>query len=275
MSSNIITVSDDEFYKFQDFIEKKIGIKFPEAKKSLLESRLALHIKKRGFDSFGDYFIHISTGSDAEEFNFFVDKVTTHTTYFFREKEQFDYLISEGITLINKIFSSPSMIKVMSLGSSTGEEMYTLGMIFSELCNSGTMSAFEIHAADVSKKALLQAKTGKFDLKHYESLESKYKKYFKVNNDFIESKTNLKKSLRFFLLNGAKANQDFPDKYHVIFCRNTLIYFNKKMQQNFIDNIYNNLLPGGFMFLGHSESLNGIDHKFKRVKSSTFMKERS
>lgn len=268
---NMIT-TDTEFKKFQNLIQQRIGIKFPKEKRSLLESRLAGRIKKLGFTTFLQYYQYLENNEAPDEFEFFIDRITTHTTHFFREQNHFDFLISRGVTLINQRFNQPK-IKIISVGSSTGEEMYSIAMILADLQDKNIIYDFEISAADISKKALLKAKEGVFDLKHKASIPHKYLKYFIIYEDSIAAKPVLKKHLRYFIINASNKNQKFPDSYHIVFCRNMLIYFTKEQQQVIINNISNILLPRGLFFSGHSESLIGLKHHFKKVIPAVYQGE--
>jgi chemotaxis protein methyltransferase CheR len=268
MYKDSLRVKKNEFSKFQDFIEKKIGIKFQINKKSLLENRLSSHILKLGLNSFSEYFDYL-VNENGKEFDYFIDKITTHTTHFFRESFHFDYLIEKGIHLINEHFNNPK-IKILSLGVSTGEELYTLAMIFANLKKMKVIEDYEIHGADVSKIALLKAKKGVFKLESIKNIPEKYRNSFNISNNNIVANDIIRYNLRFFLLNACKKNQKFPDKYHIIFCRNILIYFKKEFQQNIIDNILSVLLKGGLLITGHTESLFGFKHNLKKIVTTVY-----
>jgi len=261
-----LRATDWEFAKFQEFIQTKIGIKFPETKKTLLESRLSSHITKLGFQSFGDYLDFVYNQPElSDEMDFLVDKITTHTTSFFRENNHFTFLLEKGLDHLIEKFGARTKFKIMSLGSSTGEEMYTLAMIFADLKKNGKIEDYQVDAADVSKYALLKAKEGVFKIDHLDSIPNVYRGYFDVKDNKLFAKSVLKHNLRFFILNICKVEQKFPDYYHIVFCRNTLIYFSKPLQQNVIDNVGKILLKDGMFFMGHSESMYGLTHKFERL----------
>jgi len=271
LSQGPLRVTEEEFTKFQGFIQSRIGLKFPETKKSLLESRLSVHITRLGFGSFGEYFDFLETQPDlSDEIEFVIDKITTHTTSFFREDHHFKFLVDSGIGIIQKVFGQGTTIKFASLGSSTGEEMYTISMILYPLKKSGRIKDYSIDAFDISKYALLSAKEGRFRLETQSSIPPQYQDLFKVVDNKLIANQAIKNNMRFFMSNIAKKNQKFPDRYHIAFCRNTLIYFNKMLQQNVIDNIANILLPGGLYFMGHSESLHGLVQDFKRVEPTIY-----
>lgn len=262
-----IKSDDNEFKIFQKFIEGRIGMKFPPSKRSLLDSRFSNHIRKLGLSSFKEYYDLIM--NDRDEYQFFISKVTTHTTFFFRESHQFDFLVSRGIKLLNRHFPN-QQLKVLSLASSTGEEMYTLGMILQDLKEHKIISGYSIHGADISKHSLLKAKEGLFKIDHLKSIPKKYLKYFEVGETELKAKSLLTNNMRFFLLNACKRGQHFPDKYHIIFCRNMLIYLPIHMQQNVLDNIDSIILPGGQLYIGHSESLRNVANDFIRIEPTIF-----
>ena len=272
MNQNSLNVSKEEFLKFQNFIEKKIGIKFQRNKKSLLESRLSSHIIKLGMKSFEEYYNYLINDNE-EEYDYFIDKITTHTTNFFRENSHFNFIINKGINIINDYFSKPK-IKILSLGVSTGEEIYTLAMIFARLKKLNEITDYEIHGADVSKIALLKAKKGVYKTESLSDIPQKYKNSFKKFNNIIIADEIIRYNLRFFLLNACKRNQKFPDKYHIVFCRNIFIYFKNGLQQNILDNILSALLNGGLLFTGHTESLFGFKHNLKKIGTSVYRREK-
>jgi chemotaxis protein methyltransferase CheR len=270
MSIGTPRITKSEFEKYSRFIEKKIGIKFPESKKSLLESRLSTHIAKKGFINFSEYFEKLLS-TDQDEYEFFIDKITTHTTNFFREPVHFKYLINTGIKLINEEFGNP-VINILSMGTSTGEEMYSISLILTEQKKFNGINDFCISGIDISKKALLKAKNGIFNPDSLRSIPGKYRVYFNKSDNKLEAKEILKQNMRFFILNASRKNQIFPDKYHIVFCRNTLIYFSNQKQQNIINNISNILLPGGLLFIGLSETLQSLTHDFQKQESTIYRK---
>jgi chemotaxis protein methyltransferase CheR len=272
MIQNSLNVSKEEFLKFQNFIEKKIGIKFPQNKKSLLESRLSSHIVKLGMKSFEEYYNYLNN-NNQKEYDYFIDKITTHTTNFFREKNHFNFIIDKGINIINEYFNNPK-IKVLSLGTSTGEEIYTLAMIFARLKKMNEVTDYEIHGADVSKIALLKAKKGVFKTESLKDIPEEYQNGFKKYNNLIIANKIIRYNLRFFLLNACKRDQNFPDEYHIVFCRNIFIYFKNELQQNILDNIFSALLDGGLLFTGHTESLFGFNHNLKKIGTSVYRNEK-
>lgn len=256
-----------EFAIFQKLIERRIGIKFPETKKSLLDSRFSNHIKKLGLNSFKEYYELVM--SDHDEYQYFISKITTHTTSFFRESHQFDFLVGKGIEILNRKFAG-EQLKVLSLASSTGEEMFTLGMILQGLKEQGIISGYSIHGADISKHSLLSAKEGVFKIDHLKSIPKSYLKYFDIVGNEIRAKRVLTQNMRYFLLNACKRDQHFPDSYHIIFCRNMLIYLPIPMQQNVLDNIDSIIKTGGLLFIGHSESLRNVANDFYRIEPTIF-----
>jgi chemotaxis protein methyltransferase CheR len=270
--NSIIRIDNETFKKFQTYVRQKIGINLPAAKKGLVESRFSNYIMKAGFKSFQEYLDYLVNDRSNSEYDFFVDRITTHTTHFFREKGHFDFLIKKGTTLINTFFNSPPMIKVLSIGTSTGEELYSLAIVLTEQQKSGFIHDFTIHGADVSRKALEKAKKGIFNSKNLEYIPTQYKKYFTIqkNQTIIEAKPVLKKNLKFFMLNACKKNQNFPDNYHIIFCRNMLIYFSKPLQQNVISNILRILLKNGLLFTGSTESLYTLSHNLKKIETTIY-----
>jgi len=254
-----------EFGKYKKLIYDSSGITFTPTNRSILESRLRERLRTATEKNASDYFNLLVR--DGEELKVFLDSVTTNLTRFFRNTAHIDTF--EHYVLPNLIKakreSGNKQIKLWSAGCSTGEEPYTLAMVMQEILPPDF--DYQITASDISLKSLMIAKEGLYpEARIGDSVPAHFlTKYFDKKDANYRVKDDLKKHIRFDYHNlkfdsGAKM-------LDVIFCRNVLIYFDLAAQKEVIDRFYSALAPHSFLFIGHSESLFGMDTKFEFLKT--------
>ena len=237
-----------------------------------MESRLGPHLRKLGFKNFEDYLNFTLSSEGRDEFEYFITRITTHTTSFFREDSHFTYLFNHGINLLLRQFN-PSCLNCMSLGASTGEEAYSLALVFMKYADLHKGFNFEIDLSDISSCSLKKAKNGEFKLSQLSQIPKLYLPYIQKNNTWFTFIPAIKQRMSFFKLNICNPQQRFPRTYHIVFCRNTLIYFSKEKQQIIMQNIERILKDGGLLFLGHSETLQNIKCNLKKIRPTVYQKE--
>lgn len=269
------SLSDNEFRLFKDLIYEKSGIYFSEINKSILENRLYEVMLKRKFNNVMEFYDLIIKNDG--ELRSFLDRVTTNLTKFFRNEPQFDALKNYVFSDLMKKNDNEKIIKIWSAGCSTGEEPYTIAMLAHEYFGKYKDWQVKIIASDISLKSLLIAKEGYYDFNRVKNIPEKYlKTYFDKIGQGYRIKDFIKKMIYFDYHNLMhKASYKNLD---IIFCRNVIIYFDKKGQEFVINKFYNLLKPYGYLFLGHSESLFGMNTKFKFNKignAITYLKEES
>ena len=268
-----IKLTTKEFKKLGSFITQVSGIKLPPAKKVLLESRLQKRLRKLNITSFGGYFEYLfSSEGLGKELIHLLDVVTTNKTDFFREPEHFDFMSEVAIPEImkQKEKTSNSEILIWSAASSTGEEPYTLAMVMELQRKYINNLKYKIIGTDLSTKVLDKAKTAVYAEERVENFSYNMKKQFLLRSKDRKKKLvriipELRKKIFFSRLNLLDDKYNIPKKVDIIFCRNVFIYFEKEMQENIVRKFYNYLNPNGYLFVGHSESLNGMDVPFKQV----------
>jgi chemotaxis protein methyltransferase CheR len=282
LNKNKIELDDEKFIKFRDFIYGKSGIYFNDSKKYLLESRLAKRVSAlnlAGFDEYF-YFIRFDKGKNDELIQLY-DSITINETSFFRHEPQIYAFANEVLPKIfeSKVASGQKSIKVWSAASSSGEEPYTLAMLYHQnLKDKYPDIKFEIYGSDLSEEVLAEARKGVYNDYAIRNVPEDYMaKYFiKENGKFILD-DNIKSLVTFSsanLIDETDMNQ-FKG-IDIIFCRNVLIYFDEASKSKVVSKLYNNLLSGGYLFIGHSESLHGISKAFKLVhfnKAIAYKKE--
>lgn len=261
-------LNDNEFALFKAMIYETAGINLSSAKKPLVSGRLAKRIKHHNLKSYGDYFRLIKSDVNGE-LQIAVDLLTTNETFFFREPKHFDFLRDK--ILPN---SRGGQLRVWSAASSSGEEAYTLSMMLAEHapCND-----WEIIGTDISTRVLERARSAQYPLADAEDIPRQYlTKYCLKGVGSQEGTFLIERQLRqrvSFI--HANLQQDLTKlgTFDVIFLRNVLIYFDVETKQRVVARVLSRLKPGGYLMVGHSESLNGITDELKVVVPSVYRKQ--
>ncbi|MCL2232621.1 MAG: protein-glutamate O-methyltransferase CheR [Treponema sp.] len=254
--------TDADFEHYRNLIYNECGIHFTATNRSILESRLKERLREKGITSVKTYFTTITT--DQGELKSFLDSITTNLTRFFRNQAHFDALEKHVIPEImnNKRASGNTTIRIWSAGCSTGEEPYTIAMLLSEILPPGWK--YEIIASDLSLKCLMTAKEGFYN--KVEGIPDNYlRKYFDQVNGGYKIHADLMSKIRFDYHN--LKNDSGLRNMDVVFCRNVIIYFDDITQASVINRFWDAMASRSFLFIGHSESLFGMDTKFEFVKT--------
>ncbi len=274
------TLQAPELRRIIEFIDKEVGIQLSASKHTLVEGRLRRRLHQLGFQSYKAYLHHVlGTPDGKHERLHLIDALTTNKTDFYREPIHFQYLVDDALPeLMNKNKSDGRReLHVWSAGCSSGEEAYTLAIVLNEALEQFVGIRFGILATDISKSSLDTARTAIYPEHRIEPVPlSIRKKYFLRSRNPAESLvqmgSGLRDRVRFTSLN--LMNRDFriQQKMDVIFCRNVLIYFNTDTREKLIQRFEKQLVPGGYLFVGHSESLNGLDTNMKPVSPMVYRK---
>jgi len=274
---NIITINDNEFELISKLVYDQFGIKLTEKKKALVIGRLQKVLKKLGFHKFSDYYNYVINDSSKLAISELINQISTNYTYFYREGKHFDFFLKVALPeIIEKLKKSRSNdIRIWCAGCSSGEEAYTLAMLLMEYLdkdyrfwNAGIL------ATDISEKALNVAKEGIYTTNEISSLPKTYiQKYFKrLNEDKWEVSEKLRKEVTFRRFNLMNNVYPFKGEFHIVFCRNVLIYFDSITRTKIIGNIHQFLIPNGYLFIGHSESLGREQNLFKYLLPAVYKK---
>lgn len=265
-------ISDKDFEQLRDYIYNVCGIYFHSSKKYFLESRLARRMESTGSKTHADYYQFVRSGaSGSTELKKLLDEITTNETCFFRNPPQLAALenkfLPEIVATKGKI--GFKKLRIWSAGSSSGEEAYTMAMILLEKRNTVLKDwIIEIVGTDINETVLGQAKEGVYNSYSVRNTPDFYlKKYFKEEapGKFVLS-SEVKKLATFNHLNlYDDTKMLFMKSFDFIFCANVLIYFDAASKSKVVQHFYNNLQPYGYFFVGQSESLHGVNDKFKTV----------
>jgi len=257
-------LTDADFEQYRSLIYNESGIHFTATNRSILESRLKERLRDKGINSVKDYFTTIS--KDQGELKSFLDAITTNLTRFFRNQAQFDamehHVIPELLSI--KKASGNNVIKIWSAGCSTGEEPFTIAMMLNNILPAPFK--FEIVASDLSLKCLMTAKEGFYKDSQIAGIPDDYlKKYFDKVDGGYKINAGVMSNIRFDYHN--LKNDSGLKAMDIVFCRNVIIYFDDAAQQAVINRFWDAMASKSFLFIGHSESLFGMDTKFEFVKT--------
>lgn len=249
-----IAISEPEFVSLRDSIRERFGIFYDDTKQFLLQSRLQTRLLKNRCETFGAYHRYLSTSPQRDqEWDELASVLSNNETYFFRERAQLDVLATEGV---DEALRSGGRLRVWSSACSTGEEPYTIAMMLLE-GRRIIPSNITIRASDLSPRALDKAKTGFYrELSFRATPPEMVHKYFKPFEQGFFVSDEVKRMVEFFRINLLDARAVAGVGIHdAIFCRNVLIYFDKPTQKRVVEAFAQALRPGGFLFLGHAESI--------------------
>jgi len=260
--ADAVFLDDANFELYRALIYTESGITFTPTNRSILESRLKERLREKGIPSVSNYLETIK--KDKEELKGFLDSITTNLTRFFRNQAQFDALEKFVIPEVMNIKKTPGTIRIWSAGCSTGEEPYTIAMLLSEILPK-TWN-FEIIASDISLKCLMTAKEGFYAESRIVGIPDNYlAKYFDKVDGGFKIHADIHSKIKFDYHN--LKNDSGQRNLDVVFCRNVIIYFDEVAQTAVINRFWDAMASKSFLFIGHSESLFGMNTKFEFVKT--------
>jgi chemotaxis protein methyltransferase CheR len=266
-----VAISDKDFEQLRDFIYNICGMYFHTTKKFYLESRLTRRMETTGTKTYQDYYLLLKSPRGSEELKFLIDEITTNETYFFRNVPQLtaleNKLLPEIVEAKNKM--GFRKLRIWSAASSSGEEAYTMAMILLE--KRATLLKdwiIEIVGTDINETVIAQAKEGVYNAYSVQNIPEVYKrKYIREDNGKFILSSEVKNFVTFNKLNLYEdSKMIFMKSFDFIFCANVLIYFDTASKSKVVQHFYNNLQPYGYFFVGQSESLHGVNDKFKTVR---------
>jgi chemotaxis protein methyltransferase CheR len=267
-----VKITDEEFVRLRDFIYDKSGIFVDEKRKYLFESRFSRRLGELGLTSFTDYikFLRVDRGPELKQL---FEMVTTNETSFWRDTKQLasfrDNLLKEVLDRQRK--AGKLELNIWSAGCSSGEEPYTLVFLLLETLKAEIARwRINITAVDLSEEMIARAKAGIYTEYAFKTTPDEIRtRYFKEVDGGWELDPRIRKLVKFapMNLNDPLAVKRVP-RSHIVFCRNVIIYFDAAMKRRVVQAFYDNLLPGGYLLVGHSESLHKISQSFKPIHNA-------
>ena len=265
----IPTLNDDEFRRFQRWIHQSAGINMSDAKRPLMVGRLSKRLQLHGLESFDAYFRMLTDGRHPEELQVAMDLLTTNETYFFREPKHFDYLRD----VILPAATPGRSFRVWSAASASGQEAYTIAMVLAGRLGE---SPWDVVGSDLSTRVLERARSGHYPLEQSRHIPQEYLRSFCLKGvgtqegTFLVSK-QLRGRVSFRQINLIEPVPKLGE-FDLIFLRNIMIYFDLETKRRVVSRILPLLRPGGHLFIGHSESLNGIADDLHLVRPAIYRK---
>ncbi len=265
------TLSEAQFQEISEFIYNLCGIKLAAGKENLVKARLAKRLRFLGMSDFDDYIAYMKNEQEPVELSCMIDEITTNQTSFFREYNHFDFLRDKAIPQLNE-----HRIRIWSAGCSSGEEPYSIALFLDKHLPQIKQKDIKILATDISLKMLEKAREGVYNdqslqsvpsqmlMKNFQTVRVKPFRLRQINE-------SIKKMITFARLN---LMSDWPMKgpFNMIFCRNVMIYFDKQTREKLVNKYYEILEQGGYLFIGHSESMAGLNQPFKYVQPAVYRK---
>ncbi len=266
-------IEDKDFNRLVHFVRSNYGIEI-EKKRDLVASRLENPLRRRNFANFAQFVDCVINNNNQEDIDLMINSLTTNYTFFMRETEHFDYFRQHVLPILEKKTTNNSLA-VWSAGCSTGQEAYTLSMIMKDYFQDkpGKWDT-RVLATDISQKVLKTAQEGVYSASTLRDVSKEWKRDYFIydkNRDIYTVKPTLKENViyrTFNLMDPIK----FKAKFDVIFCRNVMIYFDNETKNELIRRFYDATKQGGYLFIGHSETISHLDSNYKKIMPSGFVK---
>ncbi|MDR1496657.1 MAG: protein-glutamate O-methyltransferase CheR [Clostridiales Family XIII bacterium] len=266
------SITDAEFREIVSYINDNYGVNL-EKKRFLIEGRLGHHLASLGFDSYHEYFEHVKNDATGRELANLLNRLTTRHTFFMREEKHFEFYRSHTLPWIADELGDTDL-RVWSAGCSSGQEPYTLSMVtLGYLKERNLRWDSVILATDISEGALAYGSEGVYPAEEVETLPTAWRNewFERIDDESLRVSRKLRANVAF-----KKANLLEPfevrNPFHLIMCRNVMIYFDNDTKSRLVSKFYDALTPGGYLFIGHSESLSSIKNDFDYIKPSIYRK---
>jgi len=269
-------LSTAEFNKIRDYIKANFGISLSDEKKTLVHSRLRSTLQELNMETFSDYFDHLLKDKSGNELTRFVNKITTNHTFFMRETDHFDFFRDTVLPYIEEEYHNERDLRLWCAACSSGEESVTLQILIQEFLKksrSGGSWNTNILATDISANVLDKAVSAKYATSALSTLPSGWQnEYFQRADDQLSVVKDKIRSLITYRRLNLMDNFKFRKKFQVIFCRNVMIYFDNPTRNAVVKKFYDVTEPGGYLFIGHSESISNTGSEYQYIKPAVYRK---
>ena len=271
---NHISLKKTEFKKLSKLVYSQFGINLTDDKFALVESRLVKTLLTEGMNSFSEFYDWVINDPSKEGLSVLIDKVSTNHTYFYREVDHFHFMETRLNEFDELATQDPlNEFRIWSAGCSYGDEPYTYAMVLMEQMElKGIYFNFKILATDISQDAIENAETGLYKIDRVKGLPKTFlRKYLhKVDSEHYKVNDEVKQKILFRRFNLMNTTFPFKKKFHLISCRNVMIYFDKPTKETLAEQFYKHLNPDGILFIGHSESLGNSLPFFKVMQPAIY-----
>ena len=270
--SRIIRITDKEFATLTKFVKSRYGIDLTK-KRVLIESRLTNDLHKRGLTSFEQYLDILFNDKSGNETVNLLNKLTTNLSYFMRENDHFNYLYNTVLPALEKR-KTDHVLRIWSAGCSTGQEAYNVQMVIDEYFGSRKKEwDVSMLATDISMRVLNKAKNGIYTAEELKDLPANWRqKYISPLSDgTFQVRDEIRKQV-IFKPGNLMEEFHYKKPFDVIFCRNVMIYFDAETKAKIVKKFYDWTAKGGYLFIGHSESINGIGSKYSYIQPAIYQR---
>jgi len=270
-------ISNGDYKFIRDLIYNETRINLGDNKRELVTARLGKRIRLLGINSLRDYCSILKNDPKTGELYHLIDAISTNHTFFFREINHFNYL-NETILpqfVEGKLGNSQSL-KTWSCACSTGEEPYSIAITLAEYLERNKPEAYwDIQCSDISTRVLDFASKAVYNEQRLKQVQADWRrKYFEKGEQrmagYYRIRPTLRKRLNFHRLNLFSNSFPWKEKFQIIFCRNVMIYFDRETQEDLVGRLAQNLVPGGYLLIGHAESLAGVNHPYETIKPAIY-----
>ncbi|MEW6574600.1 MAG: protein-glutamate O-methyltransferase CheR [Bacillota bacterium] len=273
----VFQISDHEFQLISSLVRQRFGIDLGEHKRTLVIARLQKVLREGGFSDFRTYYDYVVNDPSGQALLTMVDRISTNHTFFFREKEHFDFFRTTALPRIVEMIKRKGQksLRIWSAGCSSGEEPYTLAIVISDYFGE-SLSGIDagILATDISVTALEKAKTGVYTKEQIARVPPMYRqRYFiHLQRNSYAVQQSIKDLVLFRRLNLMRKDYPFKERFHAIFCRNVMIYFDYKTRQELLERFHRYMEPGGYLVIGQSESISRSSTLYRYICPSIYQR---
>jgi len=270
----MIELKQFEFEKIKHLIYTKFGINLTQEKFALVEARLIKTLIEQNMNSFNEFYNWVTEDKTNRGLSLLIDKISTNHTYFYRENEHFLYILDhfqEFLKLANQ--DEQNELRIWSAGCSYGDEPYTYAIILHDFLEKNNFPfRFKILATDINQDAIKNAEIGIYDEARLSYLPKylRLKYFLKQEDGLYQIKETIKQFVLFRRLNFMNETFPFKKQFHIISCRNVMIYFDQKTKDTLLNKFHRLLNPKGVLFIGHSESITSSNSMFKIIQPAIF-----
>jgi len=256
-TGGLLRITDEEFRRIRTMVYERFGINLAHSKRLLVQGRLSKVLRAQGYANFGEYADELERNANTAGLLSLVDHISTNHSYLFREADHFDYILSTIVPSLEERGVKPHEVRIWSAGASEGQEPYTLAMTLHEHFGGSPFGTVPgILATDISVTALERARAGIFPAAVLDTVPQRYRKYLlRLDAERVQVVDAIRRSILFKRLNLNQERFPFKGLFHIVLCRNVMIYFDSRTKQSLVSRFARHTHDGGYLLIGHSESL--------------------
>ena len=269
-------LSDKDYAFIRELVYRETRINLGDSKRELATARLGKRLRATGIPDFSTYCKMLKSNSNSGELYHLIDAISTNHTFFFREINHFNFLNQKVLPeFANGRLDRSNTLRIWSCACSTGEEPYSIAITLEEFFENVAGKAWQLQCSDISTRVLDFASKGIYDRDRLQQVRPEWhRKYFQKGErqmaGYFRVRNELKRNINFHRVNLFAQNYPWNEKFHIIFCRNVMIYFDRATQQDLVSRLARQLIPGGYLLIGHAESLAGIKHPYESIKPAIY-----